>query len=93
MNTQSEHCFVFSEYCLPPNAEKGKTMDEEKKVPELEEELESVEDDEIQDVAGGVGLMPGFRAGKPIGDEPEIPGIPYEDTESDGSRSKLGVKR
>ncbi len=64
-------------------------MSEEKKAPELE----GVEDNDLQDVAGGINIMQDFRPKKPNGDEPEIPGIPYEDTESDGSRSKLGVKR
>ena len=51
-------------------------MSEKKKNPELEEELESVEDDKLQNVAGGAKLRLDFNVKKPGVDEPRIPGAP-----------------
>ena len=61
-------------------------MSEEKKAPELE----GVEDDDLQDVAGGINIMQDFRLKKPIVDEIPIPGIPSEES---SDQTRTNVKR
>ena len=83
----------FQDKLNPPQAEKGNTMSENKKAPDLE--LETLEDDDLNDVAGGVG----FRMVMPIGklgrnpENPSIPQLPSDKPESDFSRNTTGVKR
>ena len=69
-------------------------MSEEKKNPALEEELESVDDDSLGEVSGGLNMTPISRPRTTTGrDEPGIPGLPPDIAEGDAAQGKLGVKR
>ena len=81
----------FQDKLNPPQAEKGNTMSENKKAPDLE----TLEDDDLKDVAGGVSVQSVMPLGR-IGRNPEnppIPPLPSDQPESDFSRNTTGVKR
>ena len=83
----------FQDKLNPPQAEKGNTMSENKKAPDLE--LETLEDDDLKDVAGGVSVrsvMPIGRIGRNP-ENPSIPQLPSDQPESNFSGNTTGVKR
>ena len=69
-------------------------MSEKRQNQETEQELEALQDDDLQNVAGGVTPLPDIRIGKPGKDDPD--GAP--DMLSGGANRKpgcrsVGVKR
>ncbi len=77
----------FQDKLNPPQAEKGNTMSENKKTPDLE--LENLEDEELKDVAGGFAIHQTFKPKMPIADEIPIPGIPSEKSQNDENKSSV----
>ena len=69
-------------------------MSEEKKNPALEEGLETLNDDSLGEVSGGLNMTPIIRPRTTTSrDEPGIPGLPSENDEYDSAKNRLGVKR
>ena len=83
----------FQDKLNPPQAEKGNTMSENKKTPDLE--LETLEDEKLKNAAGGANLQAVFPIGKPGRDpeKPVIPGIPSDESDSDFARNTTGLKK
>ena len=93
MIAQAGIAMRFQNKLNPPQAEKGNTMSENKKTPDLE--LETLEDDGLKDVAGGVSVQSVMPLGR-IGRNPEkpvIPGIPSDESDSDFARNTTGLKK